>query len=47
MEASEGQAVGMANNVAAVRAALESACVEFIPEKGGGAGVRLRKTIAG
>ena len=43
MEASEGPAVGMANNVEAVRRALESAGVEFIPENGGGAGVRLRK----
>jgi hypothetical protein len=43
MEASEGPAAGMANNVAAVRAALEAAGVEFIPENGGGAGVRLRK----
>lgn len=29
--------------VAAVQTALESAGVEFIPENGGGAGVRLRK----
>jgi transcriptional regulator with XRE-family HTH domain len=29
--------------VAAIRAALEAAGVEFIPENGGGAGVRLRK----
>jgi predicted transcriptional regulator len=29
--------------VAAIRAALESAGVEFIAENGGGAGVRLRK----
>ena len=43
MVASEGPAAGMANNVAAVRAALEAAGVEFIPENGGGAGVRLRK----
>jgi transcriptional regulator with XRE-family HTH domain len=28
---------------AMIRAALESAGVEFIPENGGGAGVRLRK----
>ena len=27
----------------AIRAALETAGVEFIPENGGGAGVRLRK----
>ena len=29
--------------VEAIRAALETAGVEFIPENGGGAGVRLRK----
>jgi transcriptional regulator with XRE-family HTH domain len=32
-----------ANTVAAIRAALESAGVEFLDENGGGAGVRLRK----
>jgi transcriptional regulator with XRE-family HTH domain len=31
------------STVAALRAALESAGVEFIPETGGGAGVRLAK----
>lgn len=31
------------STVAAIRAALEAAGVEFIPENGGGAGVRLRK----
>ncbi|WP_104494193.1 helix-turn-helix transcriptional regulator [Paracoccus denitrificans] len=30
-------------SVSAIRAALEAAGVEFIPENGGGAGVRLRK----
>jgi transcriptional regulator with XRE-family HTH domain len=43
MEASEGEAVGMANNVAAVVSALEAAGVEFIPPNGSGAGVRLKK----
>nr|WP_202379951.1 helix-turn-helix transcriptional regulator [Mesorhizobium sp. 131-2-5] len=43
MEGSDGPAVGMANNVDAVCRALASAGVEFIPENGGGAGVRLRK----
>lgn len=43
MEASAGPAAGMANNVAAVRAALESAGVIFVDENGEGAGVRLRK----
>jgi transcriptional regulator with XRE-family HTH domain len=33
-----------APNVAVIRAALEAAGVEFIPENGGGAGVRLKKT---
>ena len=47
MIASEGAAAGMANNVAAVRAALEKAGVEFIPENGGGAGVRLLKSTLG
>jgi transcriptional regulator with XRE-family HTH domain len=47
MEASEGPAVGMANNVAAIRSALEAAGVEFIAENGGGPGVRLRKGYAG
>jgi transcriptional regulator with XRE-family HTH domain len=32
---------------AAIRAALEAAGVEFIPENGGGPGVRLRKGGAG
>jgi transcriptional regulator with XRE-family HTH domain len=32
--------------IAAIRAALESAGVEFIAENGGGAGVRLRKGAA-
>jgi transcriptional regulator with XRE-family HTH domain len=32
-----------AGTIAAIRIALESAGVEFIPENGGGAGVRLRK----
>lgn len=43
MEASEGAAAGMANNVAAVRIALEAAGAQFISENGGGAGVRLKK----
>lgn len=30
--------------VETIRAALEAAGVEFIPENGGGAGVRLKKT---
>jgi transcriptional regulator with XRE-family HTH domain len=34
-----------ANNLTAIRTALEAAGVEFIPENGGGAGVRLRKPV--
>lgn len=41
MEASEGQASGMANNVAAVVRALEEAGIEFLNH--GQPGVRLRK----
>jgi hypothetical protein len=46
MEASDGAASGLANNIAAVRRALEAAGVEFIAENGGGAGVRLRNAVA-
>ena len=46
MEASPGEAMGLVNNIRAVRQALEAAGVEFIPENGGGAGVRLRKVKA-
>ncbi|MBS4011997.1 MAG: helix-turn-helix transcriptional regulator [Roseovarius sp.] len=40
-----GQSSPYPRTIAAIRAALESAGVEFIPENGGGAGVRLRKKI--
>ncbi len=39
----KGRRVPSVNNLAAVQRALEAAGVEFIPENGGGAGVRLRK----
>ncbi len=38
-----GRSTPIENNLAAIRAALEAAGVEFIPENGGGPGVRLRK----
>jgi transcriptional regulator with XRE-family HTH domain len=41
MEGSEGHAAGLANNVTAVRAALEAAGVEFT--NGAQPGVRMRK----
>nr|WP_238314220.1 helix-turn-helix transcriptional regulator [Methylobacterium organophilum] len=47
MEASEGPATGMPNNVRAVIAALENAGLEFIPENGGGAGIRFRNRADG
>jgi transcriptional regulator with XRE-family HTH domain len=40
---SEREVSVSAEAVAAIRAALEAAGVEFIAENGGGAGVRLRK----
>lgn len=43
IEGSADRAWGMPDNVDAVRAALEAAGVQFIPENGGGAGVRLRE----
>jgi DNA-binding transcriptional regulator YiaG len=43
MEASDGPATGLANNVMAVRRALEAAGVIFVAENGEGPGVRLRK----
>ena len=39
-----GRTVPVANNLEAIRRALETAGVEFIAENGGGPGVRLRRT---
>ena len=39
-----GQVEPIHSTVAAIRAALEAAGIEFIPANGGGAGVRLRKS---
>lgn len=38
-----GETKARASTAAAIRSALEAAGVEFIPENGGGPGVRLRK----
>lgn len=43
LEAGDGDLGGRASTVDAIRSALVAAGVEFIPENGGGAGVRLRK----
>ena len=45
VKAFEGkQTAPMTNNLLAMQSALETAGVAFIPENGGGAGVRLRKS---
>lgn len=38
-----GKSTPVANNLEAIQRALEAAGVQFIPENGGGAGVRLAK----
>jgi hypothetical protein len=43
LEAEDGPVGGRAETGAALVAALEKAGVEFIPENGGGAGVRMKK----
>lgn len=43
LEAEDGPFGGRADTAIKLQAALEAAGVEFIPENGGGAGVRLRK----
>lgn len=45
-EANDGPVKMLANNEAAIRAALEAVGVEFIPENGKGAGVRLKARAA-
>jgi hypothetical protein len=42
-----GEVATRSSTLAAIRAALEAAGVEFIEENGGGPGVRLRKPGAG
>lgn len=43
LEAGEGELGGRADTAVKIKAALEGAGIQFIPENGGGAGVRLRK----
>ncbi len=45
MEETEGLPKSIADNLAKIQAAFEKAGVQFIPENGGGAGVRLRKEV--
>ena len=45
LEATDGPLGGRAGTTEKIRAALESAGVEFIDENGGGPGVRLRKPV--
>jgi transcriptional regulator with XRE-family HTH domain len=42
-ETKDGPVTMMRANMVAIRTAIEAAGVQFIPENGGGAGVRLRK----
>jgi transcriptional regulator with XRE-family HTH domain len=44
-EANDGPVKMLANNEAAIRAALEAAGVIFVDENGEGPGVRLRKRV--
>ncbi|MCJ2021201.1 helix-turn-helix domain-containing protein [Methylobacterium sp. E-065] len=39
----KGRRVPAPNNLAAIQRALEAAGLEFIPENGGGAGIRFRE----
>lgn len=43
MEKSDGVPSGSTRNLNLIETTLEKAGVEFIPENGGGAGVRIRK----
>jgi hypothetical protein len=43
LEGQPGLLAAQPRTIDAIRSALETAGVEFIPENGGGAGVRLRK----
>ena len=44
LESADGPLGGRTDTVTAIRGALEAAGIEFIPENGGGAGVRLRES---
>ena len=44
MEESDGVPKSIADNLLAIQRALEAAGAEFIPENGGGPGVRMRKS---
>ena len=46
MEKVEGTPPASGTNLAKVQVALESLGIEFIPENGGGAGVRLKKATS-
>lgn len=46
LEAMDGQLEGHASTIRSLQSALEAAGVQFIPENGGGAGVRMAKPRA-
>jgi transcriptional regulator with XRE-family HTH domain len=43
LESADGEMAGRANTIEKIIFAIRKAGIEFIPENGGGAGVRLRK----
>jgi len=43
LEKIEGAVSGHVGTIEAIKSALESAGIEFLPENGGGPGVRLRR----
>ncbi|ODT80960.1 MAG: XRE family transcriptional regulator [Pelagibacterium sp. SCN 64-44] len=43
LEAMDGELTGHSSTIRALQSTLEAAGVQFIPENGGGAGVRLAK----
>jgi predicted transcriptional regulator len=45
LEANDGEIGGRSETAEKIRSALEAAGVEFIPENGSGAGVRLKKNV--
>ncbi|SMC92375.1 Helix-turn-helix domain-containing protein [Fulvimarina manganoxydans] len=43
LESQDGELNGHSSTIAAIRRALEAGGIEFIPQNGGGPGVRMRK----
>lgn len=45
LESADGELGGRAETASKIRLAMETAGIEFIPENGGGPGVRLRRAL--